>query len=302
MRRKKEREGQIKDLFLNEDSTKNPSIDFTDGGDFAISTHIADILISEHTMMRSQMNVLVLCTQGTALVDINGNSYNIKANQVLICPSHMLVGNFSGSTDFKAKALCLSDRLLYGILGDKIEAWVRAIYIENMIQLTLAKSECRRIEYYSKLSRSIMDDVSIVYRSDLLRIQLEALVLELCSKYASSGVRQEVTVYSKSVFFRFFRLLAEAKVKRNPVGSYANQLGVTPKYLSYVCDKFSGLTALDWIDKFVMEDVRYYLKSTNCGIKEVSDKLGFSNNSFFGRYVVRHVGMSPIAYRRFLRK
>ena len=59
---------------------------------------------------------------------------------------------------------------------------------------------------------------------------------------------------------------------------------------------------MEWIDKFVMEDARYYLKTTNMSIKEIASLLGFPNNSFFGRYIVRHVGMSPINYRRSLKK
>lgn len=294
--------GSIKELDLNLDSSQNPSIDYTDGGDFAISTHVADILKGTE-QVKSMMNVLVFAANGSARVELNGKEYSLQPHEVIICPSHIIIGNYWMSEDFEAKAICLSNRLLYNILGDKIENWVRTVYIDKRIIHSLTEAELRRMDYYSVLSRSIMDDPDIPFRSDLLRTQIEAMMLELCGKITvSAEPHQELAPYPQMLFFRFLKSLTEASVKRRPVSVYAEELAITPKYLTYICNRFSGRTAMEWIDKFVMEDVRYYLKSTPYSIKEVGVRLGFNNNSFFGRYVVRHVGMSPIHYRRFLKK
>jgi AraC-like DNA-binding protein len=38
------------------------------------------------------------------------------------------------------------------------------------------------------------------------------------------------------------------------------------------------------------------LKSTNQTVQEISDKMNFSNQSFFGRYFKQYVGLSPRAW------
>ena len=99
------------------------------------------------------------------------------------------------------------------------------------------------------------------------------------------------------LFNRFLQILSESQVKRQTVESYADQLCVSPKYLSAVCKKTSGKTAMQWINEYVMEDIRYYLKETSLTIKEISTTLGFPNLSFFGKYTKRSIGMSPKEYR-----
>ncbi len=47
----------------------------------------------------------------------------------------------------------------------------------------------------------------------------------------------------------------------------------------------------------VLEDIRYYLKQTDLSIKQVCDRLGFPNPSFFGKYVKDHFGMTPMQLR-----
>jgi len=103
---------------------------------------------------------------------------------------------------------------------------------------------------------------------------------------------------SDSHFQRFLTLLTQSEVKHRTVESYANELCITPKYLSIVCKKHSGKTANEWICEYVMEDIRYYLKHSDLSIKQVADLLGFPNPSFFGKYVKDHFGLTPIELRK----
>ena len=290
----------VRELEIDETSKLNPLFDFADGGDFAITTRINEF--ANQVMARSLMNVIVLCTQGWLRVDINGQEHTLEAGRILICPAHVLVGKFEASGDVAGKAMCLSDRLMFTMLGGKVDVWVRSVYINDVTQLELTENERMRMEHYSALCRSIIDDDSIIDRSQLLQCQLGVLIQELCCKLMATGEEPEKKMpYTKRLFYRFIGSLLSAKVKRHPVHYYANELAVTPKHLSMVCAKYSGLTALAWIERMVMEDVRYYLCSTDLSAKEISARLGFPNNSFFGRYVLRTTGMSPSQYRKSLR-
>ncbi len=104
------------------------------------------------------------------------------------------------------------------------------------------------------------------------------------------------------LFQRFMRLLVEQEVKQRTVEWYGHELCVTPKYLSSVCRQVSGRTAFEWINQFVLADIRYQLKYTSRTIQEVADYLDFPNASFFGKYVRQHVGCPPKEYRLRLRQ
>ncbi|MSB60929.1 helix-turn-helix domain-containing protein, partial [Paeniclostridium sordellii] len=40
------------------------------------------------------------------------------------------------------------------------------------------------------------------------------------------------------------------------------------------------------------------LSSSTLSIQEISDRLNFANQSFFGKYFKQHVGISPTEYRK----
>ena len=78
---------------------------------------------------------------------------------------------------------------------------------------------------------------------------------------------------------------------------FADRLCISPKHLSMVVKKVSGRTASDWIDDYVILQAKQLLRSSSLTIQEVSRELNFSNQSFFGKYFKKHVGMSPSEYR-----
>lgn len=93
------------------------------------------------------------------------------------------------------------------------------------------------------------------------------------------------------------RLLEKSYFKSRRVDHYAQQLHVTPKYLSTTCKRRCRETASQLIDAYVLKDIEYLLKHSMKSVKEIAFELDFPNLSFFGKYVKQHFGMSPKAYR-----
>ena len=79
---------------------------------------------------------------------------------------------------------------------------------------------------------------------------------------------------------------------------YAGKLCVTPKYLSLLVKNVSNRTAGEWIDNYVVLEAKALLSSSTLSIQEISDRLNFTNQSFFGKYFKQHVGISPTEYRK----
>ena len=78
---------------------------------------------------------------------------------------------------------------------------------------------------------------------------------------------------------------------------YARRLNRNAKYLSRHIKEETGQTATDWIDKCVILDAEAQLLFTKQTILEISESLGFSSQSFFGKYFKRMNGVSPKKYR-----
>lgn len=73
---------------------------------------------------------------------------------------------------------------------------------------------------------------------------------------------------------------------------------MTPKYLSLLVKNVSNRTAGEWIDNYVVLEAKALLSSSTLSIQEISDRLNFANQSFFGKYFKQHAGISPTEYRK----
>ena len=60
----------------------------------------------------------------------------------------------------------------------------------------------------------------------------------------------------------------------------------------------SKRTPNEWIDNYVILEVRVLLRNTTMSIKEIAQQLNFPNQSFLGKFFKERVGMSPSDYRK----
>ena len=100
------------------------------------------------------------------------------------------------------------------------------------------------------------------------------------------------------LFKRFVHLMADESPYRHEAGYYADKLCVSRKYLTSVCKRQSGKTPSDLINDVTVNYVRQMLRSSDKTIKQIAADTGFSNLSFFGKFVRRELGMSPKEYRQ----
>jgi YesN/AraC family two-component response regulator len=55
---------------------------------------------------------------------------------------------------------------------------------------------------------------------------------------------------------------------------------------------------MDWITESIVGHIKYYLLQTDLSVKEIAFKLDFPDVSFFCKYVKKHLGKSPMEYRK----
>ena len=106
------------------------------------------------------------------------------------------------------------------------------------------------------------------------------------------------TKQANLLFRKFADLLSANEGKVRSVKRYADELCITPKYLSFVSKTVTGKTALEWIHQSTVKNIERYLSHSNMSIKEIADILEFPNLSFFGKFTKSHLGVSPTEYRR----
>ena len=127
---------------------------------------------------------------------------------------------------------------------------------------------------------------------------LAAHVLELFDIHEKGRGHEPVSRRVARILERFMALLEQGAYRRHRALSwYAQQLCVTPHYLSEVCRRVSGRGATALIDRFVVQEAVRLLGEKKASVSAAAEALNFSSVSYFTRYVVRHTGKTPSALR-----
>ncbi|MEM7549801.1 MAG: AraC family transcriptional regulator [Bacteroidota bacterium] len=85
------------------------------------------------------------------------------------------------------------------------------------------------------------------------------------------------------------------------VSKLADQLFVTPKYLSEAIKKDLGVTPTDHINSRIIQEAQKLLSTTELQAKEIAYILGFRDSSYFNRLFKKLVDVSPGQFRKSLK-
>ena len=136
------------------------------------------------------------------------------------------------------------------------------------------------------------------FRKDLIRTLMLAMFYDVGNVIYRVKDFDESLRRSEKVFTNFLKMVEENCRKERRVAWYAQQLNITPKYLSEAVKRVSGRTAVEWVEDYVTMELRVLLKNSTKTIKEIANELNFPNQSFLGKYFKEHVGMAPSEYRK----
>ena len=110
--------------------------------------------------------------------------------------------------------------------------------------------------------------------------------------------RQATCSRAEQLTSAFFGLVEQHSVQHKNIIWYAEQLCVTPKYLANVVRKTTGKSAGVWVDEYVILQAKTLLTTSHLNIQQISDRLGFKNQSHFGTFFRRHEGVGPALFRK----
>ena len=243
--------------------------------------------------------LMMVCLRGQATASIEGKTYEVRPHDALICHPNIMLGKSMASMDFDFRCICLSKEYLQQLsVISPDNTWDVMMFLEKSPVLALTPDEVKGFCLYYDLMRSRLMGPPRRHRKELVDALSAAFLYEfsdVLDRFAD--FRQQPYSAGSNVFRNFLSLLSSSYPKSRSVSYYADKLCLTPKYLSTVCKEVSGETASELINRYVVKDIDFLLKQRGRSIKEICNELEFPNLSFFGRYVKKHLGLSPKQYR-----
>ena len=249
--------------------------------------------------VRKSYNSIVHCRGGRIVVEMGGgHQVKVVPGQLLLMPAGKLMEPMLVSADTEASALLISDRMLKSVLGNQINIWNKAMYMRE-IYVVEGNDWLGGIQKYTRTVFKI-EKMPLLSREIMVSF-LRTMLLMVCEellRHEDMALNTDTSsIHDKEIFNQFLQLLSSQEQKRQRVAFYADQLHITPKYLSSISKKVSGKNPMRWITESTMQDCYSLLKDTDMSIKEISNKLGFPNSSFFSQYFREQANVTPMEYR-----
>ena len=238
---------------------------------------------------------ITVVVRGTLNIVVGGTYITLKANEYLVVmPCMSVVVNDSRCIffTFLTRSHLMADIYKHTRVSPKLHNNAfkfRHIRLSEDDMSTL-------LECYLRIKREHQRD-NYPMKEIVLRSYQSAYIAKFFSLPIEEGIVNYVKNTNQYVFFnKFIDLLSQQHKKERSVQFYADQLHITPKYLTTLVLRFTGLTASQAIDQFVVLSVKQTLYCNEANIKAISEEYNFPSQSFFGRYFKRITGLSPHAY------
>lgn len=121
--------------------------------------------------------------------------------------------------------------------------------------------------------------------------------------YGKNGPSHSMEIdRAASIMKNFVDLLARNITTHTDVDFYARQLCISKQYLSAVVKEKTHSSVGKVIASMRTEVAARLLRDPELTIQQVAQKLSFSDQSAFGKFFKKQYGMSPLKYRKSLKK
>ena len=249
--------------------------------------------------VKVQAAVLLLVRRGSVEVELDLKSYKLEAGSLFIVFPEQVLKAKKASEDFEPVCIACSKNMIEELII-RFDDNTRLIlkYRESPLR-QLNKDEFEQLNAsFEFLKQKFETTEKNTCRLQVLKNHLIALLYECIGMINEPVVATVVKSRGQVLFSLFIDLVVEHHREQHSVKFYADELGITPKYLSAVAEEQTGKNAKRWIDEHIALDAKVLLRSSSRDIQKVSKILNFPDVSFFGKFFKRLVGVSPKAYRK----
>ena len=244
--------------------------------------------------------IVVICTDGMAQFDYDGQQIQLHKNDLYLYMSHSVVTNFMSSSDFNCRQIWFSRGELWNINKYGEVSLSDLPYLKRHPIMHLTEDDVKLLDDYFQLLCRRMRDSSPVLYSNIVRSLVSTMMLEILSMMRRQEPENTVTtgVHRQRLANEFMRLVEQSDGRIRKVDDFANQLNITPKYLSTLLKETMNRRPSEMIHFYTLKAIEHRLRYTDMTMQEIANDLNFANASFFGKYFKEHAGMTPLDFRK----
>lgn len=268
--------------------------------DFFIIDETSDFCTTPYPYpFRTDNSAIILIMEGNSELQINFETLALKPNDMLIIPANATIYPSDNKENVKIIGIVFSD--IFVQKNIRYMNYVNEIIFFSEKNTPVLHPTDRDRETFKFLIRQIdeADDRDDYYSKDLINHYFNSIVLEIMTiyRYTEKKMIDTTTSRRKEIVYQFLDLLSKHSRKERTVEFYAEQLSVTPSYLTRVIKEASGDSTREIITNSLIMEARDLLLNSSLSVAQISEELNFSDQSFFGKFFKKKMKISPKTFR-----
>ncbi|MBQ5594661.1 MAG: helix-turn-helix transcriptional regulator [Alistipes sp.] len=241
----------------------------------------------------------IVITAGGLSCIVDFRSYTLKAPAMAIFLPGQVVESLDVDEEFEGLGMVISSEFTDS-LNLPVTLQERLFLKHTQFHAISQEAIDAYLSCYRQVA-GIMKQDDNPYQEQIIKHLFSAYYYGLGYYVHSVTATAEAMTPQQDICDRFISLVAKHFKEERTIDFYADRLCVSKKYLSSLLKQHTGMTALMWIERYVVLYAKSSLSSINMTIQQLSDELNFPSQSVFGKYFKRVEGISPKAYRESLR-
>jgi len=242
------------------------------------------------------VTTVIICTHGTSEGIVNLKPCKVESPCFLVILPDQILEHKYVSEDFSGLFIVMSKKFSDTLIPSVQDRLPLFLSVQDNPVIPLTEGDMEAMVSYFQMLKRIIKSQDHPYRMEVIRY------LTLAFFYGAGfhfhpQLEEKKKTNQESLVEKFLSLVQANYKRQRGLEFYANALCLTPKYMSKVVKDATGKSASEWIDDHVVLEAKALLKSTNMTVQQVGDELNFPDQSFFGKYFKRIVGVSPREYK-----
>lgn len=158
----------------------------------------------------------------------------------------------------------------------------------------------RRVE---RLMQELLDEYEegSCYFEDVLRIKIRELLLLFMREFRSAPERMrsdQIYEKYKILMAKAIRYIDENFCENLTLSGVCKHFAISKTYFCHLFKLITGKTFTEYLTDLRIRAAMVMLEDPNLSITEISEKLGFSNTSYFSKIFKKYTGCLPKEYRK----
>lgn len=240
--------------------------------------------------------VLIYATAGQAQITVNFKKYTLTPHMLLVVSESDMVIMQQTSADFSARRHMVDRAFASDIAFDLPNHLFSFLHQHPVLKLNSIDKQ--QLDYWD-LQHQYINKQGGIYQQKMHCKHYQNLFLAIAATIKDENYpRAQKFSRKEELCWRFWDLIGSYAKQYRDVAFYADQLCITPYYLSQISKDFLGYAPKELINRQVILEIKHLLKSVDKSIYEIAQELNFEDPSYMGRYFRRETKQSLTEFRR----